>query len=267
MSLEIFAYLIGGTLSGLLAGLLGIGGGLVTIPFLAFALPAVGFAEANVMHVAVATSLANIVVTSMVSVYSHHRRNGVRWDILRRFIPACVLGAFAGALLAAWLPGRVLSTVFGLFTFFIVYSLLNPQAPGTNTRTLPTGLKLNAGVFSIGAFCSLLGMGGGSLTVPYLIYYNIPMRNAVGTSAACGFFIALAGLSCLMFSELHMVSPHAWMSGYLYWPAFACMSVASVLFAPLGAKLAHTLPIPLLKRIFAGFLIIVGCSMLIKSLG
>jgi uncharacterized membrane protein YfcA len=265
MVIEIFSYLSAGALSGLLAGLFGIGGGLVVIPFLAFALPDVGFPEAMIMHVAVATSLANIVITSIVSVYSHHKRGGVKWDIFRRVLPSCIVGAVAGALLAIYMSSQMLETIFGLFVFFVAYSLLHPRSASSDSRTLPTGFKLNASMFSIAGFCSLLGMGGGSLMVPYYSYYNVPMRSAVGTSAAGGLFIGLSGLICLMLSEFHMVSPKPWMTGYLYWPAFACMSVASVAFAPLGAKLAHTLPVPMLKRFFAGFLVLVGISMLYKS--
>lgn len=265
MAIEIISYLLGGALSGLLAGLFGIGGGLVVIPFLAFALPYVGFSESMVMHVAVATSLANIVVTSIVSVYSHHKRNGVLWPIFKRVLPSCIIGAMAGALIAILVSSHVLETIFGLFVFFVAYSLIRSPIHGSENKMLPTGFKLYASMFSIAGFCSLLGMGGGSLMVPYYSYYNVPMRNAVGTSAACGLFIGLSGLICLMFSEFHMVSPKPWMTGYLYWPAFAFMSVASVAFAPLGAKLAHTLPVPTLKRFFAGFLVLVGISMLYKS--
>lgn len=265
MSIEIISYLIGGALSGLLAGLFGIGGGLVVIPFLAFALPDVGFPDAMVMHVAVATSLANIVVTSIVSVYSHHKRNGVNWDIFRQVLLSCIIGAMFGALFAILVSSHALETIFGLFVFFVAYSLIHPQSANAASRSLPTGFKLYAGMFSIAGFCSLLGMGGGSLMVPYYSYYNVPMRKAVGTSAACGLFIGLSGLLCLMFSQFHMVSPKPWMTGYLYWPAFACMSVASIALAPVGAKLAHTLPVPMLKRFFAGFLVLVGISMLYKS--
>ncbi|MFN7098652.1 MAG: sulfite exporter TauE/SafE family protein, partial [Gammaproteobacteria bacterium] len=165
MGLEIISYLVGGALSGLLAGLFGIGGGLVVIPFLAFALPDVGFPDAMVMHVAIATSLANIVVTSVVSTYSHHKRNGVRWDIFRQVLLSCILGAMAGALLAILISSHVLEIIFGLFVFLVAYSLVRPQVHGADSRTLPTGFKLYSSMFGIAGFCSLLGMGGGSLMV------------------------------------------------------------------------------------------------------
>ncbi|NNM58300.1 MAG: sulfite exporter TauE/SafE family protein [Legionellales bacterium] len=266
MLIQIICYLIGGALSGLLAGLLGIGGGLVVVPFLVFALPYAGFPETHLMHVAVATSLANIVVTSIVSFYSHHRRNAVLWRVVNRINISCIVGAAAGAVLAIWLPSHILSLIFGIFVFFIAYLLLRPQTLEQKNRTLPPPVQLNSSAFGIATFCSLLGMGGGSLMVPFLNYYGISMRESIGTSAACGFFIALSGLVCLMLLQLHVSTSIHWMIGYLYLPAFLCMSVASVAFAPLGAKLAHTLPVPLLKKIFAGFLVIVGISMFYKSI-
>lgn len=267
MLIELACLLIGGALSGLLAGLLGIGGGLVVIPFLAFALPYAGFPENNLMQVAVTTSLANIVVTSLMSIYSHHRRQGVLWPLFRRLLPAIIIGAISGGLLAIILSGDTLEIIFGFFAFFIAYRLLQkPQALAT-TKPFPNGIKLQSAFFGIASFCSLMGMGGGSLTVPYLSYYGIPMRNAIGTSAACGFPIALFGLITLMLTSMHTVSPQPYMTGYLYWPAFLTMSAASVACTPIGAKLTHTLPVATLRRIFGGFLVIVGVSMLYKGLG
>lgn len=260
--MEIIAYLIGGALSGLLAGLLGIGGGLVVIPFLVFALPYIGFPSDIIMHVAVTTSLANIVITSLVSVYAHHKHSGVKWEIFRKVFFACALGAIVGALLATNSPGKILSVIFSIFVFFIAFNLLRAKSIKAHERSLPSGIKLNSSVFGIAAFCSLLGMGGGSLMVPFYSYYNVPLRFAVGTSAANGLIIACFGLLAALLFQLHVISPRAWMTGYLYWPAFGAMSLASICFAPIGAKLAHTLPVTLLKRIFAGFLIIVGISMI-----
>lgn len=266
MLIEVFCYLLGGALSGLLAGLLGIGGGLVVVPFLVFALPYAGFPDTMIMHVAVATSLANIVVTSIVSFYSHHRRNGVLWAVVRRVFFSCMFGAAAGGILAIWLPSNILSIMFSFFVFFIAYLLLRPQSFEQKNHELPSPTKLNGAVIGIATFCSLLGMGGGSLMVPYLNHYGISLRESIGTSSACGFFIAFSGLLCLMLLQIHVSTSVPWMIGYLYLPAFLCMSIASVALAPLGAKLAHTLPVPLLKKIFAGFLIIVGVSMLSKVL-
>jgi uncharacterized membrane protein YfcA len=261
MLYELLFYLVGGTLSGLMAGLLGIGGGLVVVPFLAFALPYAGFPSQTVMHVAVATSLANIVITSMMSMYSHHTRHAVLWPIVYRLLPWLAMGAIAGGLLAIIFPSRWLESIFGVFAFFISYRLLRAHTVQED-HPLPQGPKLWGSVFSIAGFCALLGMGGGSLMVPYLSHYNTPMRQAIGTAAACGFPIALMGLITLMLSNVGLVSVKPYMTGYLYWPAFIVMSIASITFAPLGAKLTHILPVPILRRIFGVFLLIVGASML-----
>jgi hypothetical protein len=265
--IEIICFIIGGALSGLMAGLLGIGGGLIVVPFLAFALPYAGFPNDIIMHIAVATSLANIVVTSIVSLYSHHKRGAVIWPLFMQMLPGSIAGAILGALLASVLASKSLQIIFALFVFFMAYNLAKPKTEAAGTMQLPSKTSLFLGSTGIAGFCSLLGMGGGSLMVPYFNHYHVPMRNAVGTSAACGFTIALAGITSLMLSEIHTPSPAAWMTGYLYWPAFITMSIASVALAPLGAKLAHTLPVPLLRRIFAGFLVVVGISMLYKVFG
>lgn len=264
MLIPLLSYLAAGALSGLLAGLFGIGGGLVAIPFLAFALPYMGFAPETVMHVAVATSLANIVVTSCVSIYAHHQRQSINWTILKQVLLSCIIGATLGGMLVNIMPSTVLQIIFGLFVFFIAYAMLTRKKIPDDNLQLPQGLALYLPVTGIAAFCSLLGMGGGSLMVPYLSHYGLPLRKAVGTSSACGLFIALAGLLCLMISTEHISLIKPWMSGYLYWPAFLCMSAGSILFTPLGAKLTHTLPVPLLKRGFALFLIVVGISMIYK---
>lgn len=267
MMIELVCFIIGGALSGLMAGLLGIGGGLIVVPFLAFALPYAGFPNDIVMHIAVATSLANIVVTSIVSLYSHHKRGAVIWPLFLQMLPGSIVGAIVGAILATYLASNSLQIIFAMFVFFMAYNLAKPLPKTPGVMRLPSNLGLFLGSTGIAGFCSLLGMGGGSLMVPYFNHYHVPMRNSVGTSAACGFTIALAGLASLMLSQMHIPAPAAWMTGYLYWPAFIAMSIASVALAPLGAKLAHTLPVPVLRRIFAGFLVIVGISMLYKVFG
>lgn len=264
MILQFSLYAFAGGLSGLFAGLFGIGGGLVAIPFLVFALPYAGFSQQVIMHVAVTTSLANIVVTSLVSIYSHHKRHAVQWEIIKRITLACLLGASFGALCAKNLPGQILQIIFSGFVFFIAYSLLTKKEPLVMTPCLPTGFKAQIPIFGISAFCSLLGMGGGSLMVPYFNYYHMPLRQAVGTASACGFFIACAGLAVLLMLTFHVHSPQSWMFGYLYWPAFLGMSLGSVLLTPLGAKLTHVLPVAILRRGFAIFLLFVGLSMVYK---
>ena len=263
--IEIICYLLAGGLTGLLAGLLGIGGGLVVVPFLAFFLPLLGFPNAYVMHVAIATSLAIIVITSLSSAYSHQRKHAIEWPLVKKMVLGCVIGAVIGSQIADLLPSGILRIVFGLFVFLMAYRLLTGHQVHGDGRQLPGRAGLGISSIIISGFCTILGTGGGSLLVPFFSFYNVPMRNAVATSAACGFPIALAGAIGLLLagkSETVLI-PHA--IGYIYYPAFIAMVIPGMLCAPVGAKLAHSVPTLLLKKIFAVFLIFVGIDMLYKA--
>lgn len=241
-----------GAFIGLAAGLLGIGGGMLMVPFMTMMLDRVGFAAAEGVKVAIATSLATIVFTSISSVRAHHLRGAVRWDAVTALAPGILAGSLLGAQVASHLPGRLLTAFFGAFNAWSAYRMISrrPQQPD---RTLPgVGPMFGMGTV-IGSLSAVLGAGGGFLTVPFLARRNVPMHHAVATSAACGFPIALAGTLGYMWAGRDLAMP-AGTVGYIYLPALACVSAASMTTAPWGARLAHRIPTRGLQRIFAGLL-------------
>jgi len=248
--------------AGLLAGLLGVGGGLIIVPALLWLFALQGLETPHLMQLAVGTSLASIVFTSLSSIYAHHQHRAVLWPKVLALTPGILVGALLGALLADQLASQQLTTLFALFEVLVALQMWFGRTPQQQQRQLSNGVMNLAGVF-IGAFSALIGIGGGTLTVPFLSAINTPIRHAVATSAACGLPIALAG--AVGFIVIGWDNPQlpagSW--GYLYPPALLGIVISSVLFAPLGAKLAHRLPTVLLKRFFAGFLLILGLKLLI----
>lgn len=256
------AYAGVGAFAGLLAGLFGVGGGLVIVPVLALLFARSGFAPELIMHLAIGTSLATIVLTSLSSVYAHHRRGAVQWPLVGQLAPGILLGAWLGAALADQLASEWLQVIFGVFELLVALQM------GLNLRVSPhrglpgrVGMGMAGGI--IGTLSALVGIGGGTMTVPFLHWCNVAMRHAVATSAACGLPIALAGTAGYIVSGWETPGLPPLSSGYLYWPAFAGIVLASVLFAPLGARLAHSLPSGHLKRVFALFLALLGGRMLL----
>ncbi|MGM0595284.1 MAG: sulfite exporter TauE/SafE family protein [Pseudomonadota bacterium] len=250
-----------GAFAGVLAGLFGVGGGLVIVPVLAVVFHQAGVEAGVIMQLAVGTSLATIVFTSLSSVRAHHRRGAVGWSQVAQLLPGIVLGAWLGAVLADQLRSDTLKALFGVFELLVALQMGLNLRPAPH-RELPGrwGMGLAGGV--IGGVSALVGIGGGTMTVPFLQWCNVPMRQAVATSAACGLPIALAGAAGFVISGWDNARLPPLSSGYLYWPAFAGIVVASVLFAPLGARLAHALPAATLKRFFALFLALLGGYML-----
>jgi len=254
-------YLALGAFAGVMAGLLGVGGGLIIVPALAWIFHLQGVAETVIMHLAIGTSLATIVATSISSVRAHHRLGAVLWPVFWRLTPGIVAGAWLGAAIADALPSAALQVVFGVFVLLVAAQIGFGAKPAPH-RTLPGAAGMLAAGGVIGLVSAIVGIGGGSLTVPWLTWCNTSIRNAVATSAACGLPIALAGAAAFIVTGWGEAKLPAWSLGYIYGPAMAGVAVASMLFAPLGARLAHTLPTIALKRVFAGFLAIVGVKML-----
>lgn len=255
-------YLALGALAGTLAGLFGIGGGLVIVPVLIFSFGLQGVNADVAAHLAVGTSLATIVFTSISSVRSHHSRRGVRWDIFRPMTVGIVIGAMLGAWTASLLSGPALELIIGIFVILVAAKMLldvNPK-PG---RDVPGPVGLGGAGASIGWASAIFGIGGGSLTVPFLNWCNVRMQQAVGTSAACGLPIAVAGATTNIVTGWHQPQLPEMSFGYIYLPALIGIVLTSVLFARFGAGLAHRLDAVLLKRIFAVLLIIVGIRFLI----
>lgn len=251
-----------GALAGTLAGLLGIGGGLIIVPVLALVFAGRGVGPELVMHVAIGTSLATIVVTSLSSIRAHHRRGAVDWATVRRITPGVLLGGVLGGLIADALAGETLRLVFAIFLLLVaVQFAIGPAA--RPQRQLPGAVGLSAAGTVIGTVASMMGVGGGSMSVPYLTRCNVALRNAVATSAAIGLPIALSGASTFLVAGLNVPGRPDWSIGYVNLPAFFGIVAASILFAPYGARLAHRLPEKALRRVFAAFLAILGTRLLL----
>lgn len=253
-----------GVLSGLLAGLFGIGGGLVMVPALnlIFISMVPLIPAGSRMHFAIGTSLAVIVLTSLSSLWAHHRRGAVQWIAFRRLVPGILMGGFAGAVLADASSNRLLQSVFGLLLVVIAIYMFARHRPAAS-RSLPDITGCTVAGSAIGTVSALAGIGGGVMTVPFLVWCATPMRMAVGTAAACTFPVALAGATGFVLlgpaaADVALVS-----SGYVFWPAVAGISVTSVILAPVGAWLAHRLPVERLKQGFALLLVFVGLRMLL----
>jgi uncharacterized protein len=264
MTIEWLLYPLAGLMAGLLAGLLGVGGGLVLVPALILLLPMQGVPDAVVMQAALATSLASIFFTGLSSTYAHHRRDAVMWPAVAWLAPGLLLGASIGGVLAVQLSSSALKMTVAIFCLLIgMQMLLNWPAPHLGKEKKPNA-KLSVWGLLIGGVSSVVGIGGGSLTVPLLIARgNVPVR-AVATASASGIFIALsAALTYAMQSTDQLTMPFG-MLGYVHWPAALLIAVVSIPAAPFGAKLAHRLPAAKLKRVFAIFLLIVVGVLFLK---
>ncbi len=260
--MEWLIYLATGAFAGVLAGLLGVGGGLIIVPVLALSFAAQGVADEVIMHLAVGTSLATIIFTSLSSVYAHHRRGAVEWSALGSLAPGILVGALCGALVARWLPTLSLRYLFGVFELVVALQMALSLKPAPH-RGLPGRWGMSGAGAVIGSLSALVGVGGGTLTVPFLLWCNVTMQRAIATSAACGLPIAVAGAAGFMISGWNNEQLPTWSSGYLYWPALLGVAAASVLLAPLGARLAHSLPTAVLKQLFALLLLGLALRMLI----
>ncbi len=258
-----WAYLALGAFVGFFSGLLGIGGGSAMVPVLAFIFAAERFAPAYVVHLALGTGMATILFTSASSVRSHHQHKAVNWRIVRALAPGVVVGTFGGALLASHLDVRVLSVVFTAFVYYLATQLLLDAKPKAS-RSLPgtEGMWLAGGI--IGALSSLAAIAGASLTVPFLVKRNVRVHEAIGTAAAVGWPLAFAGTVGYVASGIARAGLPEHSVGFVYLPALAWIVIASMLLAPLGARIAHRTPGRTLKRIFAVLLYILATKMLVS---
>lgn len=254
-------YLLTGAVAGVLAGLLGIGGGLVIVPLLTFVFKAQQLPAHYILHMALGTSLASIVFTSISSFRAHHARGAVHWGVVRTISLGILTGTFSGTWVAAQLSSRFLSGFFVAFLYYVALRMFFNVRPKPY-RTLPGKGGMFAMGNLIGGVSSLVGIGGGSLSVPFLVRCNLPVHSAVGTSAAIGFPIAVAGAAGYVLNGLAVPTLPDGSLGFVYLPALVGISLASVLTAPLGVRLAHRLPVLHLKRLFAFFLVAMGTRML-----
>jgi uncharacterized membrane protein YfcA len=260
--------LVLGTVTGFLAGLLGIGGGMIMVPFLTMILAARQFPADAIIKVAIATSLTTILFTSVSSVRAHHGRGAVRWDIVKALAPGIVVGTLLGAQVVGALPGRLIAAFFAAFIGWSAWKMLRPRrSTGRDgrPRTLPSAPGLFGTGGLIGLLSAFLGAGGGFLTIPFLTSRNIQIQQSIATSAACGFPIALAGTIGYIIAGWNVHLPDQTF-GYLYLPALAIITPASVLMAPLGARAAHALSVDRMRTLFAILLVCLAGYMLTRAL-
>lgn len=257
----VLIYLLTGATAGFFAGLLGVGGGVVVVPVLTVVFTWQGFPGGAVLHLALGTAMATILFTSLSSLRAHHAHRAVLWPIMRDLTPGILLGTLLGAQLAARISSRVLAIFYVAFMLCIALQMFANLRP-TPSRSLPGRAGLGLAGSLIGAFASLAAMGGGALTVPYLIWCNIRPHQAIGTSAAVGLPIAIGGTLGYIWNGWGHVGLPAGSLGFVYLPGLAVILLASVLLAPLGARFAHRLPVVVLKRIFACLLLLLSAKML-----
>jgi uncharacterized membrane protein YfcA len=262
MTTTFLLYLGAGAVAGVLAGLLGIGGGLVIVPMVVFCLSWQGMEPSYIMHVALGTSMASIMFTSVSSFLAHHRRRAVHWDVVRRISMGIVVGTLLGAGIAARLSSDFLKGFFVVFLYYVALQMLLDKKPKPSRR-LPGQAGMFAAGSLIGVVSSLVGIGGGTLSVPFMIWCNIPLHRAIGTSAAIGFPIAIAGTVGYIVNGWDVSALPAWSLGFVSLPALAGIVIASVFTAPLGVRLAHRLAVGRLRQVFAALLFVVGTRMLI----
>jgi len=255
-------YLALGAVAGLLAGLFGIGGGLIIVPVLVISFAYQGISPDVLTHMAIGTSLATIVFTSMSSVKAHQEKGGVRWDIFKPMAVGIVLGAILGVYTAAELSGPVLQKIIGAFALLMAVQMGFGLKPKPN-RDIPGSTGLVSMGTGIGWASAIFGIGGGSLSVPFLSWCNVRMQQAVGTSAACGLPIAITAALTNVYKGWGESALPEWSAGFIYLPAFIGIIITSVYFARIGAKLAHKLSPIMLKRIFAVLLVVVGLKFLL----
>lgn len=250
-----------GAVAGLMAGLLGVGGGLIVVPALALWLPSTGIAPTEALHAAVATSLASISVTAAASAWAHYRRGGVNLPALAWLTPGLLAGSGGGALVVAMIPGPALTLFVASFCVFAAWQVSRSRVEsGVAPGPLPPRWLLPGGL-AIGAVSAAVGIGGGSLTVPLLYRLGAPLRNAIATSAAAGLPIAIAGTLGYMTAQTPAALSR-WAIGLVDLKVALAIASLSILTAPIGASLAHRWPVARLKRVFAIWLLVVAALLL-----
>jgi uncharacterized membrane protein YfcA len=261
------ALLAAGAAGGLLAGLLGVGGGIIIVPVLDLALVTAGVDPAVAMHVAVATSMATIVPTSISSSRSHARRGSIDYDVVRRWSLPIVAGALAGSLLASSVDARVLAAVFGTVAALAALKMVLPLDHVVLRPSIPGGLAGATIPGSIGAISAMMGIGGGTLSVPSMTLCGEPVHKAVGTAALLGLWISVPATAGYLLAQPGLAAMPPWTIGWVSLPGFAIIAPVAWLVAPVGARLAHSLDRRRLSAAFGAFLLLVATRMLYRAFG
>jgi len=251
-----------GAITGIFSGLLGLGGGLIVVPSLMAVFTWMALPEQNLMHIAIGTSLMTITITSLSSSYAHQKYQHINWQLFKWLVPGLVLGGLIGAYFATLVSSHLLQRCFALYIVFVAIRMWLPRLPSGSTQLLN---KQSLSLFGIlaGSISALIGIGGGSLIVPYLTMAKQSMQKAIGTSAACGFPISVAAVTGFIVFGQHNDDVHnQWLVGQIHWQAFLGIISTSTLFSILGAKLTKTLPVQVLKQVFSIVLIVVAMNLI-----
>ena len=256
--------LVLGSAVGFAAGLLGIGGGMLLVPFMTMILTAKHFPKEYIVHMAIATSLATIMFTSLSSVRAHHKRGAVAWHIVKLLAPGILVGSWIGPWIGKQMNSTMLAAFFGVFVAFSATQMLLDKKPAPH-RNLPKAPGMFSAGGGIGVLSGLVGAGGGFISVPFMTWCNVPIHTAVATSAALGFPIALAGTLSNVYFGMQTPGLPSGSLGFIYVPALLVVSVASVMTAPFGAKTAHSLPVKSLKKVFAVMLYSLAAYMFYRA--
>jgi uncharacterized membrane protein YfcA len=261
--IEVGLYLLTGAFAGFAAGLFGVGGGLIIVPVLYHAFSTQGYDQQHLMHMAIATSLATIVITSISSSLAHQKKRAVLWPVFILLTPGIIFGSWSGGIFASSLRNSELTSIFAVFEFIVALHLLLKRQPPQHASAIG---KLPAGIggFIIGFISAIVGIGGGTMTVPFLHWFNVSMRNAVATSAACGFPIALFGTLSYVYTGWDRELGGAAVIGYLNLQALFFIALTSFIFATLGAKVAHSISETKLRLSFALLLFVLGATMFLS---
>lgn len=259
------AYLLLGATVGLLGGMFGIGGGTVLVPVLLLLFDAEHFPPAHLLHLALGTSMATIIFTALASLYKHHQHKAVNWPVVHTITPGILVGTGLGTILATSIPANFLGMFFALFVYFAAAQILFDVQPPAS-RQLPgnAGIQL-FGVFA-GTLSSLVSIGGGTVTIPFLLWGNLALRQAIGTSAAISFPVAIGGTVGYIATGIHATGLPPLSLGYVYLPALLWTASASVITAPLGALAAHRMNTGVLRKLFALLLLALATKLLLKVL-
>jgi uncharacterized membrane protein YfcA len=254
------AYLIIGAIAGVLGGLLGIGGGVITVPCLLYVFHLMKFPQPYIMHMAIATSLAAMILNTAAATWAHNRRGNVLWNVFKKMVPGFIIGSIIGTIVAIWLSGVFLEIVFGMFLCVLAYIFYKKKAVKISTRKLPPTPIMSVYCCGIGAFSNLLGIGGGIMVVPLLTSFKIADRNAIGTSAASTLVTTILGtISYLIFGWGDILTAET--IGLIDLPAFLIIGIVAFLCAPFGVKLTHEISPEKMRKIFAIVLALTGLSL------
>ncbi|MBL4941816.1 MAG: sulfite exporter TauE/SafE family protein [Colwellia sp.] len=256
-----------GALVGFLAGLLGIGGGLIVVPALVYLLPQLGVGNELlgndvIMPMALATSLAAIVMTSSSAALAHHKNNNIPWHMTKPLMFIVAVGALLGAFIADHLSAQALTNFFAVAVILLASYML-ASIRSQRSRAMPSNIMLQFISLITGVIASLMGMAGGAILVPVLTYFGVPLRHCIGIATACGVMVALFGSLGYIIAGFDNALLPAWSLGYVYLPALLGIALTSSLFAPVGVKFAAKLPVQTLKKFFAVFLILVAIKMIL----